>query len=161
MNKSVLKTALCVAVLLITTTAASAQQSKSKADLEYIETKKKRLNEYQKDFLDFYSTHKRDLEERNLLLELAGVASNAHTYLDSIWNLIYIYNNLSCKPDKSMVASLAEFQIKDHIKMLALEISTVNNNISFTKIPAVATSGTQLKDDLREIITKLEAIKFN
>lgn len=161
MNKSVLKTALCIAVLLVTATVASAQQSKQNADLDYIEVKQKRLNEYQRDFLDFSTSHKRDIEERGLLLQLAGVASTAQTYLDSIWNLVYINNNLSCKSDKAMVASLAEFQIKHYIKTLALEISTVNNNISFTKIPAVATSGTQLKDDLREIIAKLEAIKFN
>lgn len=138
-----------------------AQLSKSDSDLEYIEAKMKKLKNYRQDFLDFTKPRNNEFENIFPAQELTEVALNVDGYLNSAWSLVYIYSNLSCVQDKAMVGSLAKMQVAYYAKMIEVEIKGVNRILSTVKTPALAASGVQLRDDLRETIDRLESIKFN
>lgn len=121
----------------------------------------KRLKNYRQDFLDLAKPRNNEFGGAASAKELAEVTLRVDEYLNSTWTLVYIYSNLSCEPDKAMVRSVAKTQVSYYVKTIEIEVRMVNGSLSSTKTHAIAMSGTQLKDDLREIIARLEAIKFN
>ncbi len=161
MDKTILKITLCLAMSMMLAFAAYGQQSKPISDLDYIESKMKRLKDYRQDLMDVAKFHKNDLAEYGAVLGVYEAALNVDEYLNSSWSLVYIYSNLSCEIDRAMVASMAKLQIGTYVRKIGTEIGAINSNLSITKTAAIAIAGTRLKDELREIKDRLEAIKLN
>ena len=160
MNKTILKAALCVAALMMAALPVYAQQTKPDSDVDYIEAKMKRVWNHRRDLFEFAGSNKRDIVEVNIALELVEIADAAHDNLDIIKTFIFIRNKMSCKNDKDVVEAMAQLQIDYYALQMGPKIDLVNLNLSRTKVPAIAVTGTQLKDDLREIKDRLQSIKL-
>lgn len=166
MNKTILKITLCVVVHMMATVSTYAQQgkmiqpSKASLDMNFLEAKIKRITNHQNDFLDFVNPINGGFEGREQTLELFHAAFRFSEILDSVVNLLFIYNKLSCQSDKAIVASLANMLILQCAEKIESEITSINNGLSSIKKTAIVLSGTQFKEDLREIKDRLETIKL-
>ena len=152
--------AVCAVILMLVPTQSFSQQPKRQAEVDFIQIKIKRFIDYQQDFLGFCESRRNDTTEYGIASDLNTVASQIYDYLDSTRTLLYIWDNLSCKPDREKVRWIILDQIRDYAKRIDISIKFVNSRLSFTRIPAMANSGTQMKEDLREIKTLFESIQF-
>lgn len=161
MNKTIFKVATGISLLLMIATLANAQQSQPQNDIDYLETKMTRIADFQGDFLDFTKSQTRDTREYEAVERLLDNATQVYEYLYSLHRLLLVYDQISCKADKQPVARAIRSSIYRYNQNIDSLIKQANTSLSFTKIPAIATAGTQYKDDLRDIKAKLEAIKSN
>lgn len=152
--------AVCVVILMLVPTQSFSQQPMRQAEVDFIQAKIKRFINYQEDFLSLVKPRQSDTGEYVMGLELNSVADRVYLYLSSVNALLYIWDNLSYKPDREKIRWRILFEIREYAKSIDISIKTVNNCLSLTRIPAMANSGTQMKEDLREIKSLFESIQF-
>jgi hypothetical protein len=108
-------------------------------------------------FTDFHEMegplHGEDLEEADFLEQTAFdiqerlYASNA---------MLRMYDNISCKADRAKVKTILKAQLDYSSWRLNEAITRTSGSLSFIKIPALATEGLRMKDDLRAAKDKMD-----
>lgn len=161
MIKALLKNGFRAIALLIVATSVYAQQLQKVTDIDFIEIKAKRLFNHRSDFIDFINPENGSFVGRDETERLLATATNVYDRLSTLENMLYIHSKLTCRPDKAMVASFAKMEIQHSVGIIEIELKFINGYLTVIKSPAIVASGTQLRDDLREIKERLEAIKFN
>ena len=152
---------LCMMLIVCVGIQGQAQQSSSKLDAKItsIRELQKRLNYHAKDFIDF-SRHNGNGTEYSISVDLYYMATRAQECLHAANSILQIYDLITCETDRSKIKPLIKMELRDSVRGIEMHVKQVNDNLAFTKVPAVATSGTKLKEDLREAIALLESIEL-
>ena len=158
MTKIGLQLILCATILFLCPTNSFSQQAKKQSSLDSLQAKMGRLVNYQNDFIDFAKSQHHDSLEYEVVTSFNVVSNEVFEYVSSTRTLLYIYENLSCDVDRTLAKTMIKKQLNGYLQMLDNDIKTVNIGLSDVKTPAIATSGTQLKEDLREIKMLLEQL---
>jgi hypothetical protein len=130
----------------------------AEARYKAIEAKGKRFNNYIRDFLDLGKSYRYGSDEYGVATELYNIADWANESTNSISPLLTIYDSASCESDRAVAGSIIKQRITYYTGRIDLEIKLANSSLSLTTSPALAASGTQLKDDLRGLKELLESI---
>jgi len=136
--------------------SVSAQQPRQ-SNSEFLRAKSRRFIDYQRDFLSFARESKGG-DDWAIPSNLHTAASTISEYLFATRSFLEIYDHLSCPSDRANARSILRREFAYYAKQIDGYVDTVNLGLSYTRAPAVATSGTQMKEDLRELKAFFEAV---
>lgn len=160
MNRRILCYGLALAGCLLSAPSRFASpQSKPRTSWQLLNTKVKLFNDYARDFIEFAKSQHRNTLEYEICFGLQNVAERAADHADSASTSLEIYGNVSCTSDRAKIQPVVRAQLSYYVKQLDSEVSEVNSDLSDTKIPAVATTGIRLKDDLRDLKAILNSLQ--
>lgn len=133
----------------------------SDSDVKFLTAKGQRLATYNRDFADFSKTQTDSPNslEYEILKDLEDVASANAERIDSIKTLVEIYKESSCKPDQLMVRFHLRDQLEYYLRLIDIDVNSINNDLPHTRLPAVSQTAISMKDDLREVRSRFETIK--
>jgi hypothetical protein len=124
-----------------------------------VRAKHKHFIEYQQDF-DHFAKSGIGTDEYQYAMDLAKVAGETEQNLSAVNTLLEIYGDLSCEEDRANVRPVIERDLGYYSKMIDLSVEEANLTISQTHMPGVASEGTRMRDDLREVKTIFDSIKL-
>jgi hypothetical protein len=150
---------LCISILLRSGIVASAQTGPSYFN-DIISAKHKRFIEYQKTFLNFAQSNLGSNDEYEVATSLQTTATATSDHLNSVQTLLEIYGDLSCHEDRARIQQVINRELAFYSELTGSWIDSTNLNIAHTRLPGVATESTRMRDDLREVKSIFEAIKF-
>jgi len=145
--------------VVITSSSVFAQQPKH-SNLEFLQVKGQRLSNDVREFITFAIANK-DTAEFEVGTDLAIMASTANDYVISAQHLLVVYAMLSCKTDQDRVWESIRVDLGYYARLIDLQINQVSRKLSGKKPPALAASGGQMKEDLRELKILFESIQPN
>jgi len=133
-------------------TARSSPRSKS-LDLA------KRFHQHLRDFLDFSGSHQNEREEYEISMGLSVVAEHTAERLDSISVLLEVYENISSSADRARIQPLVKSDVLRCSKYIERSIPELDGDVANTKLPAVASTGGRMKQDLRDAKAFLDSLQ--
>ncbi len=133
-------------------TAQSSPRSKS-LDLA------KRFHQHLRDFLDFSGSHRNEREEYEISMGLSVVAEHTAERLDSISALLEVYENISSSADRVRIQPLIKSDVLRYSKYIERSIPELDGDVANTKLPAVASAGDRMKQDLRDAKAFLDSLQ--
>jgi hypothetical protein len=151
-----------VGALVGTSVAKEKQTAQPKSNGQYLYEIGKRFLDYEDDFLTFAKSHKDEEIEFEILSDLRAIADMNQERLDAAAALAALFNtyeNMSCEKDRVFVKSHLIIQLLHDAKNLDFDVKSVNNDHSHTKLPAVAQTAARMKDDLRDVRAKFDALQ--
>jgi hypothetical protein len=149
---------LAITVISITMVSHAFAQQPKQSNQDFLQAKFQRFINYETDFNAFARGSNLEWE---IPIDLSNVAASASEYLLATQAFLQIYDQLSCEADRGKAWPLITQKLGYYAKQIDTSIKTVNRGLSYTKAPAVATSGTQMKEDLREVKAFFESIRPN
>jgi hypothetical protein len=147
-------------MFVLVATLSFSQQSNTQSNFDFLEHKVKQFLDHEQDFIDYARSHKSNTMEFEMCSDLNTVASRAGDLLDATRALLLVYDNISCAVDRATIRPVIKMQLDHYIKRLNLSVSQVNNVLSLTKNPGIATAASRMKEDLRETRVLLETINL-
>ena len=138
-----------------------ARSADSDADVKFLADKAQRFAAHQQDFADFMKSQVNESNnlEYIILKDLSDIASTNSERIDSIKTLVEIYKESTCKSDQLMVRVHLRYQLEQDLGLIDIDVKAVNADLSHTKLPAVSQTAINMKEDLREVRSRFEAIK--
>lgn len=152
--------AICFLLTVLAATVASSQQSKPQSNSDVLDTRIKRLFDYEQDFIEFTKSNRNNTNEYEIARELVTVARESSDLVDAASSLLFVYDNITSKADRATVSRFIESKLSTYVQMLDLSIKQINLQLSYTKSVGIAASGTRLKEELRDIKSLLESIRL-
>lgn len=150
--------ALGALFVLIGSTQLMAQQSKIQSNIDIINSKVKLMFSYAGDFLDFAKANQNNPLEYEIAYSFYVAASQTRDYLFAALDLLFLYDMISSKNDRSFARSYIKKRLNDYAQSVDDSVKIVNSGLSHTKSPGIAPSATRLKEDLRSIKALFESI---
>jgi hypothetical protein len=98
--------------------------------------------------------------EFTICLNLTKINATTSDYLSATKTLLCIYSLISTEKDRPLIKDYIRNDIDYYIACIGLAIEEVNTELSDTKVPAIASTGTHLKEELWEIKKLFESIKL-
>lgn len=133
--------------------AANTQSQSNAHDLRARVTT---FDNYSKDFREMEkSLHGVELE---VLEDFDRVATTAEDRLYAAYAMLHMYDTISCKSDRVRVKPILKEGLDYYSWQMDNEVRRTTGLLTFTKVPAAAQIGLQMKDDLRAAKQKLDAI---
>jgi hypothetical protein len=121
----------------------------------------KQFQTHRNDLLELEdSIHKVDRDESLKCIVLIDIATEVQDYIDTIQRLMLIYPRIQKKEDRAFARLLINEKIKIYIGEIDLFIRNINSQMPSIKRPAIALSGTRLRDQLRELREILTSINL-
>lgn len=157
MTTPICRSLISITLAVVLSANAAAQQSKQ-SNQEFLQAKSRRFINYGTDFAAFARGSNLEWE---IPMDLGNIAASTGDFITAAQAFLDIYDQLSCQADRSKTWSVIKRNLDYYGKQIDNFVKTVNNGLSFTKAPAVATSGTQMKEDLRELKAFFESIQPN
>jgi hypothetical protein len=159
MNRKIWQQLTIVSLLLVLTAGQSSPQSpKIESSINAINAKEKRLINYGKDFRQFMNLFK-GTPEFKICLNLSKINLTTQDHLGATATLLCIYSLISTEKDRLVIKDFIRIDIDYYITRIGPAIEEINEELSDTKVPAIASTGTRLKEDLWEIKKLLESIR--
>ncbi len=150
-----------IAIVLMTMGQSLAGQATKQTRWDYLQTKNRRFIDYQNDF----KTLMQSAQECREIISIADLYERAETAAYSCLaarTLLYIYDEAQCqKTERAIMWPLIKGDLEWYAGHLDNAINAVNSDLVSAKNPAVAASGTRMKDDLRELKTFFESVRPN
>jgi predicted DNA-binding protein YlxM (UPF0122 family) len=114
------------------------------------------LTAYEKDFNAITRAHRTETFEALLANDIFEKNLLAIKTLTSAKDLLEIYQQLSSSVDRAVVREhiLGSFSL--YAKEFTILADAVSDDVASTHVPALALSGSKLRDDLRQLITQFE-----
>jgi hypothetical protein len=109
-----------------------------------------RFQEYQGDFVDFAKSQRPFSQERETSDDLSAIAERIGDYLQSTTTLLEVYASVSREADRVRIQPIIKSQASEFAKKIETDLPLVNTKVANTKIPAVATTGDRMKQDMRD-----------
>src|SRR5262249_54828445 len=97
--------------------------------------------------------------EYEIAFNLFNISSIESEYISNIQTMLNIHQQVSCRSDKDIVWLEVKRSRDYYLLLIDNDIKSINLDISTSKSPAIATSGTQLKDDLRDVKTFFQSLR--
>jgi hypothetical protein len=129
-----------------------------------IEAKEKQFIDYEQDFIDLSKAAGAGSFEGGISMGLHDTAERVQLHLDAASTLVWVYNIVSCVPDKVKIRPMISKQLSNYVALINLEISLVNNNLARTTVPGVVATANQMKADMRSaqmMLTSLVQTSLN
>src|SRR6266852_2537645 len=140
---------------------AKSRQSEMQTSSDLISARAKQLLDYEQDFLDLSKARGAGSLEFEVAMGLHDIAERVQDHLDAASTLVWIYESVSCVPDKIKIRPMVSSQLSFYVALMGSEVSMVNNNLAYTTAPGVATTANQMKADIRSAQTMLASIAQN
>jgi hypothetical protein len=116
------------------------------------------LGDYSNDFRAMEKASPNEHEDLQPLEFLDDVAGTAEDRLFAANNMLQMYDNISCNPDRARVKLVLKKTLDYYSWQFENEAGRVAGALTFAKVPATAQTGLRMKDDLRATKEKLQAI---
>ncbi len=152
-----IKNFIAAIVLLALIAGVGFAQERRQTDLDFLLTKSDRFDNYSEDFLALSKSAKG--EDWNAPNALFSTATAVQDYVFAALSLLTIYENLSCQSDRAMAWAVLKSRLDYYARQIDHHIEAVNIRLSQVRIPAVAASGTQMKEDMRGLKMFFESIR--
>jgi hypothetical protein len=105
--------------------------------------------------------HDHDDPELGIATGLVGTTQLALLLVESAWDMLYLYSNMSLAKDREYVRKYVEDALKKHtVNFLENQIKSANGYIALTKKPGIVSSATELKNAIRQAIDVLNAVRL-
>ena len=140
---------LSIVVILLSNQTYS-QQTNLDSVLAFLSGKEKLMLEYHQDFTNYFQSFENNTSEREIVNDILGIINTTGDDLDASHSLLYVYKLIS-KDDRVKIFSVIKVTFKYYLDRLNESIRYLDNQVAFTKSVAVATSGANLRKELREI----------
>jgi hypothetical protein len=124
-----------------------------------IEAKEKQFIDYEQDFIDLSKSAGAGSFEGDLSMGLHDAAERVQLHLNAASTLVWVYEVVSCVPDKGKIRPMISKQLSNYADLINLEISLVNNNLAHTTVPGVVATANQMKADMRSAQTMLASLE--
>jgi hypothetical protein len=147
--------AIAGALVLLITCQAFGDQPTLHNYTDFLDVQAKKMIDHSEDFLAFAKSKRDNPSEWQICYNLHAASLQTADYLDTISSLIYVYSNISRKTDRLVVRPFIQKKVKLITEQISLSVKQVNNEVVYTNNPAVAASGTRLREDLRKVIEYL------
>lgn len=154
-------------VFILPVTLSFSQPFTKQSDLDFLKKERDRFSNYAQEFLDIAESHPIDLVnpvnplERDTTIQgLYYVASTVFDHLFASYMVLALYRGVSSKTDRAGMRPLIKEALNYYARQVDDEIKVVNLALSHTESPAIATFGTQMKEELREIKSRLKSIEL-
>jgi len=121
--------------------------------------KTRQLNNYEHDFLSFANANK-GTDEFQTAIDFINIASKYEDRISAVLDLIDVYDEVTCKPDRSRIKGIIETKIRKYADGIDDDVELLNLGLGITKSPGIAATGTRFKEDLRNLKTVLHAIEL-
>jgi hypothetical protein len=159
--KTYLRTLLAIAVISTAIAgSASAQQSNRQIQLDYLLTKHERFGNYLEDFnaLSYPEKYGADGDRATSLYDKAAMAGEL---ANAMHGLLLIDSQLSCETDHTKAWQVIKGGAEYYAKQVGIIIGMVNTRLEHIRLPALAATATQMKDDLRDLKGFFESLRPN
>lgn len=149
-----------VAIFSLTASNASSQGKDTSSIRLSLLNKGKTFIAYNGDFSSFRKSTRDSLLEHSITVDFGTIGSRTVDRIFAIVDMLEIYDEITGKADRARVKSLLESKLKAHADNIDEDIEMVNINLGGTRMPAIAESGTRMKDDLRSLKSFLYSTKL-
>jgi len=129
------------------------------SNYDYFLAKQKRFNSFEKDFVSFAKAHMGDSLEYQIAEGFQVVAALSQERMNAARMLTDINDNLVCPADRELVRVHLRRLLDSDISLISLDIESMNNGLSYTRFPAISQTAIQMKDELREVKSRLETVR--
>jgi hypothetical protein len=156
-TKPVIRRLLVMSLLSVFVCSSFGQAQQD--DSAFLTEKEHRLDNYQKDFLNFakYNDNAPHLEYE-IAMDLRAIAYHNSDRVYLAHTLFHIFSGSQCTKDHA----LAQFFMRTRFEYLSREIEydlkSVDSDLANTRVPAISQTAINMKNDLRELQEKLEAL---
>jgi hypothetical protein len=155
--KSLIRNLSVASVFIAVAVSGVFAQQPGQSNLEFLVAKSHRFLSYEDDFVAFAHNAKGD--DKRTTFELFDAASSVHQFVFAAGSLLNIYDSLSCRSDRESAWAIIRTAFDHYARQTENHIKTVNSRLSYVKVPAVAASGTQMKEDMRELKAFFETVR--
>ncbi len=154
-----MKTVAALFIIALVVGVASAQSKPSGEESLY--PKIQTFLNYQRDLNALVETQKNNynFDELRHLINLQQEAVSTMTYLDAAQALLDVYDMVSCAPDRAKIRPMVKLQLSIYRRLMDSEMKQVNVVLSATHAQATAATATRMKDDMRDVKARFEAIE--
>jgi hypothetical protein len=157
-------------MLFMTSQSSSSVQSKTQREtlsrlemlskLDALESEMKQFANYEKDFSEFKKNLSKDSLDSEIADNFYSLSKIGTEQVRSAYVVLYVYSNLSCEADRAKVKGMIQTLLNNYLSRKDGEIQLINGLLSLAKNPALALTGTKLKEDLRAIKSLLESTRL-
>jgi hypothetical protein len=151
-----------IMVFILPATSLFSESFTKQSDEDFLKKESDRFSNYAEDFTQFGKSQlsESNYSEGETASRLLTVATLTNHYSHASWVLLAIYKRLCCNTDRANMKPVIKGELNFYAGQVGIYIDWVNNEISYTKVPAIAVSGTKMKEDMREIKSRLESIEL-
>jgi hypothetical protein len=138
----------------------SLAQTKLRSTLDRVVDYSSRMKNYADDFEGFQKAQAHSMDKLEILTtdNLDMVAIQTFDFLMAVASLVTVYSNITKDADSRRAKPIIKKLFDYYAEQIGVNVGRVNYWLAYTKSPAMAASGTRLKEDLREIKTLIESI---
>jgi hypothetical protein len=154
-----LETSMRFLVLLLVVASGTTAAAQSKTDSNrYLDSQWTAFENYAKDFLQFEESQQAGSIEHENADDLEKLALDTAEFLGATSTLLTVYDDV-CPTDRAKITAIIKLSISHYVQEIDLNIKAVNNNLAYTKVPALAVTGDRMKKDLRDVRERLASLR--